>query len=356
MSKETILSRQILTYMLSLTFVIIAIAVLGSYLFYSFLIDYLPGGISAGNEDDMTFLDWMWILIASLTSLVVSLFFTVKLSARILNPLNDVAYSLKQISQGNLSARAISSGSQLGEMNKLVNDFNEMAEKLQTLDVQRNLWNAAIAHELRTPVTILRGRLQGLVDGVFEPEPPLFRNLLKQTEGLTNLIEDLRVVSSSGGAEYSLMLREVDLAATISSALDTFLPDFETNGFNIVTELSCQHCICDPLRIIQCLTVLFDNALKYSTSQTLLVKNGIVGNDNFILIQDKGPGIPEELQKSLFQPFQRGEYAKNINPKGCGLGLSVVKAIMRAHGGDVSYSVTQENGSLFKLSWPASGH
>ncbi|CAM8055701.1 hypothetical protein CIFRMA203M1_21495 [Citrobacter freundii] len=79
-------------------------------------------------------------------------------------------------------------------------------------------------------------------------------------------------MSSSGGAEYSLMLSEVDLAATISSALDTFLPDFETNGFNIVTELSCQHCICDPLRIIQCLTVLFDNALKYSTSQTLLGK------------------------------------------------------------------------------------
>jgi two-component system sensor histidine kinase AdeS len=66
MNKETILSRQILTYMLSLTFVIIAIAVLGSYLFYSFLIDYLPGGMNEGNEDAMTFLDWMWILIASL--------------------------------------------------------------------------------------------------------------------------------------------------------------------------------------------------------------------------------------------------------------------------------------------------
>ncbi len=77
------------------------------------------------------------------------------------NPLNDVAYSLKQISQGNLSARAFNSSSKLGEMNRLVNDFNEMAEKLQTLDAQRNLWNAAIAHELRTPVTILRGRLQG---------------------------------------------------------------------------------------------------------------------------------------------------------------------------------------------------
>ncbi|WP_404873593.1 histidine kinase dimerization/phospho-acceptor domain-containing protein, partial [Klebsiella pneumoniae] len=81
------------------------------------------------------------------------------------------------ISQGNLGARASGTSSQLGEINNLVNDFNEMAEKLQTLDVQRNLWNAAIAHELRTPVTILRGRLQGLVEGVFEPEPALFRNL-----------------------------------------------------------------------------------------------------------------------------------------------------------------------------------
>ncbi|MCL7708755.1 sensor histidine kinase, partial [Enterobacter kobei] len=77
---------------------------------------------------------------------------------------------------------------------------NEMAEKLQTLDMQRKSWNAAIAHELRTPVTILRGRLQGLVDGVFEPDPVLFNNLLRQTEGLTRLIEDLRVVSSDGGA------------------------------------------------------------------------------------------------------------------------------------------------------------
>jgi two-component system sensor histidine kinase AdeS len=68
-----------------------------------------------------------------------------------LTPLNAVAQSLKQISQGNLGARASGTSSQLGEINNLVNDFNEMAEKLQTLDVQRNLWNAAIAHELRTP-------------------------------------------------------------------------------------------------------------------------------------------------------------------------------------------------------------
>ncbi|EBO7692795.1 TPA: HAMP domain-containing histidine kinase [Escherichia coli] len=352
MNKETLLSRQILTHMLSLTFIIIAITVLGSYLFYTFLIDFLPGEMNAGHEDDMTFIDWMWILIASTTSLVVSLFFTIKLSIRILKPLNDVALSLKQISQGNLSARASGCSFQLGEMNHLVNDFNEMAEKLQTLDTQRNLWNAAIAHELRTPVTILRGRLQGLVDGVFEPEQALLRNLLKETEGLTNLIEDLRVVSSSGRAGYSLTLREVDLRAMISNAIDTFLPDFETKQRKIITKLKCQRCVCDPLRIIQCLNILFDNALKYSTSETLFVKNGVTGNYNFIIVQDEGPGIPEELQGALFQPFQRGKCAKQINPEGCGLGLSIVKAIMRAHGGNVSYRLTQENGSIFKLKWP----
>nr|VUD32095.1 two-component hybrid sensor and regulator [Raoultella sp. NCTC 9187] len=189
-----------------------------------------------------------------------------------------------------------------------------MAQKLQTLDVQRNLWNAAIAHELRTPVTILRGRLQGLVDGVFQPEPVLFRNLLKQTEGLTNLIEDLRVVSSSGGAGYTLTLKKVDLSATMTSALDTFLPEFRREQFTILTELKEQHCICDPLRIIQCLTVLFDNALKYSTSRTLILKNGVSGENILSWCRIRDQGSRRSYRNIYSQPFQRGEYARSVKP------------------------------------------
>ncbi|EFP3680671.1 HAMP domain-containing histidine kinase [Salmonella enterica] len=352
MNKEAILSCQILTYMLSLTFVIIAIAVLGTYLFYSFLIDYIPESAAVGDDDTMTFWDWLWIMIATITSLLFSLFFTVKLSARILTPLNAVAYSLKRISQGDLGVRAFCANSHLGEMNDLVNHFNEMAEKMQTLDAQRKSWNAAIAHELRTPITILRGRLQGLVDGVFEPDPTLFNSLLKQTESLTNLIEDLRVISSSGGAGYTLSLIEVDLWDTITNALDAFMLEFNRKHFKVITELKHQNCICDPLRIIQCLTALFDNVLHYSTSQTLIVKNGISDKENYILIQDKGPGIPQELQKRLFHPFQRGEVARDANPGGCGLGLSVVRSIMLAHDGDASYTLTRQNHSVFKLTWP----
>jgi two-component system sensor histidine kinase AdeS len=110
----------------------------------------------------------------------------------------------------------------------------------------------------------------------------------------------------------------------------------------------------DPLRINQCLTVLFDNALHYSTSRKLIVKNGVSDKGNYILIQDGGPGIPREFHDFLFHPFQRDNSARRVNPEGCGLGLSVVKAIMLAHGGDVTYTLSTQNHSIFKLTWPDS--
>ncbi|MEF3108939.1 ATP-binding protein [Raoultella sp. WB_B2P2-3] len=352
MNRDQALSRQILRFMISLTLIVIAISVIGSYLFYAFIIDYIPGGSAAGNEDSVTYLDWLWIMVISATGLIISLFFAVRLSARILTPLSSVATSLRRVAQGDLGARAFCTSSRLGELNNLVNDFNEMAEKLQALDSQRKSWNAAIAHELRTPVTIIRGRLQGLVEGVFEPTPPLFNNLLKQTEGLSSLIDDLRMVSSSTAAEFTLTLARVNLQETIQSALEAFSLEFRRSGFEVVTELQRLESVCDPLRIIQCLTVLFDNAIKYSTSRTMLVKNGIAGNRFYIVVEDYGPGIAQEFQKFLFQPFQRGSAARNINPKGCGLGLSVVKAIMDAHDGEVTYTLSASHHSIFTLSWP----
>ncbi|MCH4565616.1 TonB-dependent receptor, partial [Halomonas sp. EGI 63088] len=121
-------------------------------------------------------------------------------------------------------------------------------------------------------------------------------------------------------------------------------------GFRVVNLVTEDHAALTGARDV-IIEEELDPEQSYNVNINYL-KKIYTGNDNFIIVQDQGPGIPEELQKSLFQPFQRGEYAKNINPQGCGLGLSVVKAIMCAHGGDVSYSLTPENGSLFKLSWP----
>ncbi|ADD78136.1 ATP-binding protein [Pantoea ananatis] len=352
MNKDKALSRQILLFMLSLTFTIIIVAVVGSYLFYSFIIENFPGGLSASNSESMTVFDWVWIAISSIISFLIALLFAFKLSAKILNPLSSVATSLRRISQGDLSARAANSQSSLGEVNTLVRDFNEMAEKLQTLDNQRKSWNAAIAHELRTPVTILRGRLQGLVEEVFEPDPPLFKSLLRQTEGLSRLIDDLRVVGAAEGGSFTLDVKAVAMSDVLENVGASFGHPFQEQGFNLIIEQNNAVTRCDPLRIIQCLTILFDNALNYATPGIVRVRSGYRDNLFFIEVEDTGPGVPDDFQRHMFEPFQRGAAGRAINPAGCGLGLSVAKAIMQAHGGDIRYRTSSQGGSLFLLRWP----
>ncbi|WP_210522976.1 ATP-binding protein [Pantoea ananatis] len=352
MNKDKALSRQILLFMLSLTFTIIIVAVVGSYLFYSFIIENFPGGLSASNSESMTVFDWVWIAISSIISFLIALLFAFKLSAKILNPLSSVATSLRRISQGDLSARAANSQSSLGEVNTLVRDFNEMAEKLQTLDNQRKSWNAAIAHELRTPVTILRGRLQGLVEEVFEPDPPLFKSLLRQTEGLSRLIDDLRVVGAAEGGSFTLDVKAVAMSDVLENVGASFGHPFQKQGFNLIIEQNNAVTRCDPLRIIQCLTILFDNALNYATPGIVRVRSGHRDNLFFIEVEDTGPGVPDDFQRHMFEPFQRGAAGRAINPAGCGLGLSVAKAIMQAHGGDIRYRTSSQGGSLFLLRWP----
>ena len=224
---------------------------------------------------------------------------------------------------------------------------------LESIQKQKSFVENA-SHELRTPLAVLQNRLETLFR---KPEA----TIMESSESIASSLDEVRNMKMLTTNLLNLARRDDGIKPEIGDVEPNFFNTTFTNYEMVAAENGKTFRFdnrihrmikTDKTLLKQLMTILFDNALKYSTSQTLLIKNGITGNDNFIIVQDKGPGIPEELQKSLFQPFQRGEYAKNINPEGCGLGLSVVKAIMCAHGGDVSYSLTPENGSLFKLSWP----
>lgn len=116
------------------------------------------------------------------------------------------------------------------------------------------------------------------------------------------MIEDLRVISSDGGAGYTLYKSRTDLKGTIEDALDTFMPEFKRNQFAIKTELSEQRCVFDPLRINQCLAVLFDNALHYSTSQKLIVKMASLIKAIISLLRMAGRAFPGNFMISYFNP------------------------------------------------------
>lgn len=334
---------------------IILLSVLGSYGFYAVVMTYFPDSVSDSLMPSQV--ELIWVLATIFAAMAISIGVAIRLSRRIVKPMNAVAHSLRDLAQGNLNARVSISSVTVGETTQLIQDFNSMAERLQSMAQEQTFWNAAVAHELRTPVTILRGRLQGLTEGVFTPSPEIFSVLLRQAENLNRLIEDLRVLSLTDSGHLELRLERVDLANEITNVLQTFSTDLATKGLTPDLKVGMQeHVLCDPARIRQALMALIENALKYAEPGHLTVKLWQNDHHCHLSVADEGPGIPENITAYIFEAFRRGDPSRSRQSGGSGLGLAVVKAIAEAHGGHASCQSLSTKGTLFTLSWPLGNH
>lgn len=344
------LRRQIIQSLAVMALGIICISVIGTYVFYAFAITYLPGSISDTMVPSRV--ELVWIVCTIIAALSMAVFVAVRLSRRLITPLNSVAHSLREVAQGKLDARAPLDEQAMGETAQLVRDFNAMAERLQGMTREREFWNAAIAHELRTPVTILRGRLQGLAEGVFTPSNELFEGLLRQVEGLSRLIEDLRVLSLNDSGHLDIRRVSVQLADELRSVLEAFAPRFAAQGFELRSELDANLFVeCDVVRIRQALMALLDNALLHADPGHLRLRLHQAGGLVHLSVEDEGPGIDYSRAAEIFDAFRRGDPARSRKTGGSGLGLAVVKAIAEAHDGHVAVQATGA-GSAFVMSWP----
>ncbi|MFD2235247.1 ATP-binding protein [Phaeospirillum tilakii] len=345
------LSRRIIRSMMALALGTTLLALLGSYAFYTLWFLLAPTSFPGpdGNSWLPTPLEWGWMALTALAALGLAVFSALRLARRILVPLNSVAQGLRRLAQGDLSVRAGGADRSLGEAAQLVGDFNAMAQRLERMERERRFWNAAIAHELRTPVTVLRGRLQGLTEGVFEPAPELFQSLLTQVEGLGRLIEDLRLVGLAENGRLDLHLLPIDLEAEVTAVVRAFQASLEGAGFTLSRALADLPPVrCDPVRIRQALLALLENARHHATPGPLRIEVRIADGHCHLRVEDSGPGVPEASVPQIFEAFQR----TGSDQTGSGLGLAVVQAIARAHGGGVSCGRSTLGGSLFDLHWP----
>lgn len=345
------LRRQIIQSLAMMTLGIMFLSVFGSYVFYAIAVAYLPGSISETWMPSRV--EMIWIVCTIFAAFSMALFVAIRLSRRILTPLNSVAFSLREVAQGKLNARAPMDPHAMGETAQLVQDFNTMAERLQYMTREREFWNAAIAHELRTPVTILRGRLQGLAEGVFSPDSEIFTGLLRQVEGLNRLIEDLRVLSLNDSGHLELQRLEVYLADELRTVTEGFALSLESKGLNLSLELDSNLKVCcDVVRIRQVLMVLLENARQHADPGSLTVR--LYGSNDmcYLSVEDQGPGIPDEAATYVFEAFRRVEPSRSRKSGGSGLGLAVVKAIVEAHDGQVECRTSASGGSIFVLCWP----
>lgn len=349
--KTSSLSRQIVLSMTMVAFCVTLLVMGGSFAFYYALAQLQPESL---NQDEWTLTtpEVIWMISAALVTTAAAAWVALRLARRILLPLNSVADCIQRVAAGDLSARASESSHAMGEATRLVHDVNSMAGQLERSTREKALWNAAIAHELRTPVTVLRGRLQGLADGVFEPSPELFGKLLSQVEGLSRLIEDLRTLGLSENGQLHLQIVPTDLAEEVRKVVDLYEPAMRAAGQMPELDLPPGRGHCDPVRFRQVLLALLENVRKHAVPGIVRIHAAVTDGRCVLRVEDEGPGVTAAAAQRMFEAFWRADAPRSREGGGSGLGLAVVSAIARAHQGHSVCASSPLGGTAIELTWP----
>ncbi len=269
---------------------------------------------------------------------------------RLLRPLVSLSQAARDLSRGDLSARAETGGRTTEEVARFIRDFNTMAAVAERSDRERRESAAAVAHELRTPLTVLSGRLHGMLDGVFPSGEAELRSLLGQVDLLTRIVEDLRLLTLFDAGRLTLDLAPIDLARIARDHLEAALPVLVEPERSVEIALESAPINGDALRVTQALQALLSNAARHGGGPTR-IETGSDGDASWLRVMDSGPGLTEMQSCRAFDRFWQADSSRG--GAGSGLGLSVVRAIAKAHGAQITYANRSGGGALFELHFKA---
>jgi len=300
-----------------------------------------------------------WLALGSLPllSLLIGVLLSIWMSRSVTRPVSQLSQAVHAVGQRDLGYRVTTEGSM--ELQELAQSFNQMAEKLQRAELTRHNLMADIAHELRTPLSVLEGNLRAMLDGVHEKNEEEIALLYEQTHHLKRLVDDLRELSLAETDQLSLNRKQVDLAQLVKDTIAYFDVFAHEHGIQMIAELDSPliHPNLDDLRMRQVLHNLLSNAIRYTPQGgTVLVSASILSDINAfeISISDTGTGISPEDLLYIFDRFYRDRGKSNNDRERTGLGLAIAKAIVEAHGGNISaYSGGKNQGSTFTIHLPA---
>lgn len=285
-------------------------------------------------------------------------------------PLNGLGLAARRLAKGQLHhrvsvpSRALASS----EVTDLATAFNEMAGSLEQAEKLRRDMVADIAHDLRTPLAVVQGNLQAILDGVYPLDKTEIESIHEQTLVLGRLVEDLRELAQAEAGELNLQLQPVDPASVIEPVAQAYREMAADKGVELALETpsSLPGVVADPDRVRQILHNLLGNALRYTQAGgkiTLSVATegppGGKANSVVVSVADTGPGIAAEDLDRVFDRFWRADKSRSRlygQPGGSGLGLAIAKQLVEAQGGKIGVESQPGRGSRFWFSLPVDQH
>ncbi|MDD4923633.1 MAG: ATP-binding protein [Dehalococcoidales bacterium] len=300
------------------------------------------------------------IWISAITGIAIALILGFLLTQYLIKPIKALTGGARHITGGDLTYRVkVSSGDEIG---KLTETFNTMASRLEASEQTRKQLMADITHELKTPLTVIGGTVDGIMDGVFNPDLKHLETIKEQTVTLTRLIEDLRDISLAETGQLKLEKILSDISELVNQVVIQFEKSAAEKGvhlqFNDMPALS--KLLIDPSRIKQAITNLLTNAIRHTPANGTIsvsienrAKSEHFGKRHVLIyVSDTGEGIPPEHLPHIFDRFYRAKTARSRNDGGTGLGLAIASQMVQAHGGSLWVESELGKGSTFFIALP----
>ena len=268
-------------------------------------------------------------------ALSLALFLGFWLIKMILRPLYQMITITRKIAEGDYTAKVqVPSGDEVGELGKA---FNAMTDSLRRIELLRKNMVVDIAHELRAPLTNIRGYLEALSDGVIDPSNKVVELLQEETLRLGNLSEDLLRLSVADAARLTLQRTPVDLRELLTHALTLFGRQFADKDITVETQFSGeQEIMADPEKLAQVIQNLLDNAWQYTPhgGRVRIIVERLARSVK-VIFANTGDPISERDLPSIFERFYRADKSRSRDRGGAGIGLAIVKELIEAHDGRV---------------------
>ncbi len=296
------------------------------------------------------------LLLAAGAAGLAAVLLTLGLSRRILRPVEALTAAARRMERGDLSQRVeVQSEDEIGE---LAQAFNAMANGLTRLEDLRRNMVSDVAHDLRTPLSNIRGYLEALQDGVVEPKREVVDSLHEEAMLLTRLVDDLQELALAEAGQLRLKCQSVAPADLVNKATDAARAQAAAKGIALQADLPEDLPLVnvDPQRIGQVLGNLLSNALTHTPSGGQVIVTAKARESEVELsISDTGEGIPPEHLPYIFERFYRADKSRSRATGGTGLGLAIARQLVEAHGGRIEVESEVGQGAAFTFTLPVAG-